>query len=410
MTQNHSLDWIERIEDSLYQLDEVPLMGNGPEFPWKELTQHLMNRWSFAGCTLKVKESKWRKNSELQDGLGENPTAVAVEFSMLNGFFYILMPKNDLNELTAQLLDMPATEILDPNFENGLLYYLVADMLQAITQFDGFKDLSPRLLEDSALTEEEAFCCDIEMTTAKKTVYCRSVMTKTLQKSWKEHFSQSPVKPPIDKLRKLDLYLHAEVARTILPLKDWHNAHIGDFLVLDNCSYDPDEKKGSAMLYLQTRPLFRARLRDNTLKIQDYPVDFEELTFMDDQTEEFDDDLDDDIDQDVDDDMDHDNDDEHEDDVHDVEDDDKNDDEEESDLSESPINHDSLSSVPVTISVQIAQIKINADQLLALRPGNVLELEQNASSMVNLMANGKKIGKGQLLRIGETLGVRITEL
>jgi len=48
--------------------------------------------------------------------------------------------------------------------------------------------------------------------------------------------------------------------------------------------------------------------------------------------------------------------------------------------------------------------------LLDLNPGNLLELDVHPESGVDLVVNGSRIGKGELLQIGDTLGVRILEL
>ena len=45
-----------------------------------------------------------------------------------------------------------------------------------------------------------------------------------------------------------------------------------------------------------------------------------------------------------------------------------------------------------------------------LKPGNLSELNVHPESGIDLIVNGSRIAKGELLQIGETLGVRITEM
>jgi flagellar motor switch protein FliN len=47
---------------------------------------------------------------------------------------------------------------------------------------------------------------------------------------------------------------------------------------------------------------------------------------------------------------------------------------------------------------------------MELQPGNMLEVDLHPENGVDLVVNGKRIGKGELLRVGETLGVRILDI
>jgi flagellar motor switch protein FliN len=67
-------------------------------------------------------------------------------------------------------------------------------------------------------------------------------------------------------------------------------------------------------------------------------------------------------------------------------------------------------SIPITITVELGKVKMNADKVLGLEPGNLLELNRAPGERVDLISGGKKIGTGELLRVGDVLGVRILEL
>ncbi len=70
----------------------------------------------------------------------------------------------------------------------------------------------------------------------------------------------------------------------------------------------------------------------------------------------------------------------------------------------------SVSSIPLTVSIELAELKISVKQLLQLQPGNMLDLAVTPDAPALLVVNGKIIGKGEIIKIGETLGVRILEL
>jgi flagellar motor switch protein FliN/FliY len=53
---------------------------------------------------------------------------------------------------------------------------------------------------------------------------------------------------------------------------------------------------------------------------------------------------------------------------------------------------------------------MTVDHLMKLSPGNFLELPIHPEQGVNLTVNGQKIGRGELVYLGEQLGIRILEL
>ncbi len=65
--------------------------------------------------------------------------------------------------------------------------------------------------------------------------------------------------------------------------------------------------------------------------------------------------------------------------------------------------------IPFPIVVEVDRIKMSLEKLLQLTPGNVIELDVHPNQGVYLTVHGKKIAKGELVKIGEVLGVKITE-
>ena len=53
---------------------------------------------------------------------------------------------------------------------------------------------------------------------------------------------------------------------------------------------------------------------------------------------------------------------------------------------------------------------MSMQKLMEIEPGNTLELDVHPENGVDLVVNGRRIGKGELLRIGESLGVRILDI
>lgn len=66
--------------------------------------------------------------------------------------------------------------------------------------------------------------------------------------------------------------------------------------------------------------------------------------------------------------------------------------------------------IPISLNVELGRVQISMEKLLHLEPGNLLELDFHPENGVHLVVNGKVIGKGELVRINDAIGIRILDL
>ena len=64
----------------------------------------------------------------------------------------------------------------------------------------------------------------------------------------------------------------------------------------------------------------------------------------------------------------------------------------------------------VPVIVQIGERKLPMDDVLALGPGAILELNKYADDELVLLVNNKRVGTGQAVKVGENFGIRITHV
>jgi flagellar motor switch protein FliN/FliY len=78
----------------------------------------------------------------------------------------------------------------------------------------------------------------------------------------------------------------------------------------------------------------------------------------------------------------------------------------------SPLPHtlELLLDVRINVSVEVGRVEMPVRQVMELGPGAVIELERSASEPVEIYANGRCIGRGEVVVVGEQFGVRVTEL
>jgi flagellar motor switch protein FliN len=69
-----------------------------------------------------------------------------------------------------------------------------------------------------------------------------------------------------------------------------------------------------------------------------------------------------------------------------------------------------LLDVRINVSVEVGRVEMPVRQVMELSPGAVIELERSASEPVEIYANGRCIGRGEVVVVGEQFGVRVTEL
>jgi flagellar motor switch protein FliN/FliY len=75
-----------------------------------------------------------------------------------------------------------------------------------------------------------------------------------------------------------------------------------------------------------------------------------------------------------------------------------------------PQNLDLLLDVNLPISIELGRTSMNIQEILALGPGSVVELDKLAGEPVDLLVNNKIVAKGEVVVIDENFGIRVTNL
>ena len=71
---------------------------------------------------------------------------------------------------------------------------------------------------------------------------------------------------------------------------------------------------------------------------------------------------------------------------------------------------ESLVDVPVDISVEIGRTRMTIGELLSLTRGSIVELKKMAGEAVDILVNGRLLGRGEVIVVNERLGVRMTKI
>lgn len=84
-------------------------------------------------------------------------------------------------------------------------------------------------------------------------------------------------------------------------------------------------------------------------------------------------------------------------------------------MNDSPIdNHDAppgtIRDVPVHLVFELGRMAIDVNEIETLAQGYVFDLGKPLSQAVEIISGGRKIGAGELVRIGDSIGVRVTRI
>ena len=65
-------------------------------------------------------------------------------------------------------------------------------------------------------------------------------------------------------------------------------------------------------------------------------------------------------------------------------------------------------SVPVI--VQLGEREMSCDDILALGPGAIIELDRSSSDELDLLVNNRQVAKGVAVKVGENFGIRVSSI
>ncbi len=69
-----------------------------------------------------------------------------------------------------------------------------------------------------------------------------------------------------------------------------------------------------------------------------------------------------------------------------------------------------LHGVAMEVTVELGRTRLSVRDLLALSPGDVLELDRAAGSPADLLVNGRLIARGEVVVVDEDFALRVTEI
>ena len=73
-------------------------------------------------------------------------------------------------------------------------------------------------------------------------------------------------------------------------------------------------------------------------------------------------------------------------------------------------NYGLLADIPVRLSVEVGSTALKLSELLDLAEGSVVELDRQSHELLDIMANGTLIAKGEVVTVNGRFGIRVAEV
>jgi flagellar motor switch protein FliN/FliY len=368
--------WIRHLEGVVAPLDNIPLWGHTPPFPWKKVEKALKNALELDSLHLVEDKTHVFTREQMLSSLGVDPLLIPLELTPLPGVAFWAMPKSDMEKLSGFFVSLSET---GNGFEShalkeGYARFLLLKSLHILNEQQAFGDFTAHVASHTELPLE-ALCLDLSIQINHQKLWARLICSPELVGQLYAYVPEAPSRPL---RRDLRLPLAIELGKTTVSSTTLKKLKIEDLLLLDQCSFDPESGKGTALLTAGGTPLFDLRLKEAEVKILDYAFYQEEPIMSHSSQGE-----------------------------------------------ETPEQQESAASeteegqtetliaqrhIPLTVVVEAARITLPLEKVLQLKPGNILDFKVGPQLAVTLTVGGAAVARGELVKIGESVGVRILAL
>ena len=361
-----SLAFARKVEEALRQLDCIPLFGKAPSLDLDHLSQILKEHLKLSRFSLSIAEASWRTPSSLQENLN-HALNLNVTLFPLKGDVIWIMSREDLSRLCAALLGKGRSELHSELLQEGFYLYSILQALAILQEQPPFRDLTLRLSEEEHVHHKKnCYCVDLKISLDSGSCFGRLALSSSFLAAWQSHFSSLNNLISFSSLAKtLEIPVSIRVGSVLLSQQEWNSLEKGDLLLLDRGSYDPRHREGVASLSVGATPLFHVSVKENKIKLLEPALFYEEDMDKREATPEA--------------------------------------------QQEDEARSMAIKELPLFVTVELGRLRMTVEQLVNLVPGNFLELPVHPEQGVILSVNGQKIARGEIVHLGEALGVRISE-
>lgn len=370
--------WMKQVVDAVDVTVGNFTFGKAPVFPFEAYQEYLKKSFNISSLELSLKKADYCPGDQILKFAGINPLIISLELAPIKSPFFIAFTKEEIQLINSFFMgESSHHSFFENDLEKGFFKFYLLKALAAFKHISTYPGLSLRL-SDEQLVQQESYIVEMGIKSQNKESIIRLIFPVEFQKLFASHFEKMKI-PLLDRINfsSLNLLLQLTIGSFTITQPQLKNLKVGDLVLLDHCSYQVKHKKGYCKISYGHTPLFQVKLKEDQIKILDY-ISIEENNYMDETDEEmfFDNEGVD----------------------------------ESTEIGEEPKEElIDPNKIDLTILVEIGQIEMNLEKILELKPGSTIPLSKRPEEGVFLTLNKKKIAKGELIQLGEMIGVKILE-
>ncbi|AOQ15969.1 type III secretion system protein [Chlamydia trachomatis] len=366
-----SSNWLKARDELLSSLQEQKEgMFSFPVFPKQECEQKLKDKFHMEEVELSFESRGLLSVAAAVQEYGEH---ILLQPFLANPFesgeFYIVSSEEDLQALIGTIFNDSslASYFYEKDRLLGFHYYFVAEICKLLQESPWIPSMSVKVTGDVAFSaralEGEYHVIQVSCRLDGSCIRFSILVPETTAQSacrFLEEKDQAFDMPKVD--LQTPITLAVEVGFCQISEKDWHQVVPGSFILLDACLYDPDTGDAGAFLSIQRTRFFGGRFLDKQSGAF-------KITGLQEMQPE--------------------------------------------DAPEEPSEGGPATPLPsaTKIVAEVARYSLSVGEFLKLGPGSVLQFDGVHPTLgVDIILNGAKVGRGNIIALQDVLGIRVLEV
>ena len=270
------LSWIHSVEPQLKEVLDLPEISFIASLSLEDLSAFISSKLALSPLIFEMGEKGWRTKEAFFTGLGSSPVSISLQASPLEGEALWVMGYDDIKTFVSWIKEF---EFDHPEVIRGVYRYAMLVALEGISKQELFQQFSFKLTKESPFAEK-GYAIDIGLKRENEQIWGRLIFSPTLKESSMKFFSKDhlSISDLAKHLPHVQIPLSVVNGSIDLTQKELQSLQEGDFIILENAYFHPNEEKGSLKVLIQENPLFQVKYKEGRLKILDFIYAYEEVT------------------------------------------------------------------------------------------------------------------------------------
>lgn len=263
------------IEKCLIEALDLPLNKSAFSVPTDALLDKLAELFHIEKPSLTSSDAKIIPEDELEKLFSENVFFERLIFPPIEGELYLIISPDSLKEIAHLALHKEAKEdeIASHDFLEGMKRFLVTEVLLTLNALR-FNLAASALIEQKKAPSIPGCLYPLTLTFSAHKIPFHLFATTDFLKSYQTYVKpEKETKIPESLQKSLITEVSLEAGQFSMKLSEFSSLKEGDFITLDRCSIDPDSGHGNISFCLKQKLIFRGKIKEGQIKILEYPFD-----------------------------------------------------------------------------------------------------------------------------------------